>query len=325
MPQQKIIFDTDPGIDDAMALLYIARSPELQLVGVTTTHGNNGVDVTTRNALYLKQRFGLQAPVAAGAEKPLERVRRHSPTDIHGHNGLGDVPIPDNLSAQADPRPAWRFIVEETQRAPGEIVLVAVGALTNLALALKEDPQIAARVKGVVVMGGAFGVGGHSGNASPVAEANILSDPEAADAVFTAPWPVTVVGLDVTNETVMSEAFLRTLKAEGGEAGRFIWDITRVYEAFYRAQTGIEGIACHDCLAVAFVLDPTLFTLRHGPIRVVTDGLALGQTIQRHQKRRFAANAWDGHPAQAVCVGVDSARFLAGYSKAFGARSEAHA
>ena len=310
MARQKVIFDTDPGIDDAMALLLIHRSPALELLGVTTVLGNADIDTVTRNALYLKQRFAIAAPVARGADQPLKRPRSASPTHIHGRDGLGNISIPEKIDVAPDPRPAWQFIVDTVRANPGEVTLIAVGRMTNLALALQHDPGIAPLVKAVSIMGGAFGVNGHTGNVSPVAEANIIGDPDAADIVLTAPWKVTVVGLDVTHETVMTAAYLARLRDAAGADGRFIWDITRVYEQFYRDQVGLDGIACHDLLAVAYVLDPTLFTLREGPIRVVTEGIALGQTIQKHQNRKFRVDHWHEHPPQAMCTMVDSQRFL---------------
>jgi hypothetical protein len=186
----KIIFDTDPGIDDAMALLFIEASPALDLLAITTIFGNSDIETTTRNALYLKRRFGLSAPVYKGADKPLTRPRNPSPTFVHGENGLGDVELTGLVPAQPEAKPAHRAIIDIAREHPGEVTLVAVGPLTNLALALKADPEVATLLKAVVIMGGAFGVAGKPGNVTPVAEANIWNDPEAADLVFTAPWPV---------------------------------------------------------------------------------------------------------------------------------------
>jgi inosine-uridine nucleoside N-ribohydrolase len=321
MPRQKVIFDTDPGVDDAMALLYIDRCDALDLLGVTTVFGNVDIDAVTRNALYIKQRFGLAAPVARGAEQPLARPRSDSPSHIHGKNGLGDAPVPERMAIDPDPRPAWQFIIDTVRAHPGEVTLIAVGRMTNLALALREDPGIAKLVKSVSIMGGAFGTNGHSGNVSPVAEANIMGDPEAADAILTAPWPVTVVGLDVTHETVMTREYLSGLRDTAGDAGAFIWDTTRGYESFYRDLVGLAGIACHDSLAVAYVVDPSLFTTRPGPVRVVTEGIAQGQTIQKHLPRKYRVDHWEPHPAQTVCVGVDSQRFLEAYRRALSKRA----
>lgn len=311
MATKKVIYDTDPGIDDAMALLFLEGAADVDLVGITTVLGNHRIDVTTRNALFLKQEFKLTAPVAKGAGQPLVLEERDPPTHVHGENGLGDIPIPETLTVEAHPLPAHRFIIETVRAHPHEISIVAVGRMTNLALALREDPEIAGLVKEVIIMGGAFGYRGHSGNVTPVAEANIIGDPHAADEIFAASWPIVVVGLDVTQEAIMRTDYLERLREEAGHWGRFIWDISRFYEKFYRDSTPFDGIPVHDSSAVAYLLDPSLFTTRQGPIRVVTEGIAIGQTIQAPNTRRFPpGNAWEGRPDHSICIDSDADRFL---------------
>ena len=311
MATKKVIYDTDPGIDDAMALLFLEGAADVELVGITTVLGNHRIDVTTRNALFLKQLFKLSAPVAKGAGKPLVLEERDPPTYVHGDNGLGDIAIPETLDVEAHPLPAHRFIIETVRANPHEISIVAVGRMTNLALALREDPEIAGLVKEIIIMGGAFGYRGHSGNVTPVAEANIIGDPHAADEIFAASWPIVVVGLDVTQEAIMSTAYLERLRDEAGDWGQFIWDVSRFYENFYRSATGFDGIPVHDSSAVAYLLDPSLFTTRGGPIRVVTEGIAIGQTIQAPNTRRFPpGNAWEGRPEHLICIDGDADRFL---------------
>lgn len=311
----KIIFDTDPGIDDAMALLFIQASPALDLLAVTTVFGNADIDTTTRNALYLKHRFGLSAPVYQGTDKPLVRPRNPSPTFVHGENGLGDVDLSDHVPRQPEAKPAHQAIIDLARQYPGEVTLVAVGPLTNLALALKAEPEVATLLKAVVIMGGAFGVAGKPGNVTPVAEANIWNDPEAADLVFTAPWALTAVSLDVTTQVVMSPAYMDALEASAGPAGAFLNAISKPYAAFYGDRDGITGCCVHDAAAVAFVIDPSLFQLRRGSVRVVTDGVALGQTCQKVEGELFGPSAWDDQPIQAVTVAVDGARLLALYAE----------
>ncbi|UYG06577.1 nucleoside hydrolase [Halomonas sp. M4R1S46] len=306
----KVLFDTDPGIDDAMALLFLHRHPGLDLQGITTVHGNARTDTTTRNALYLAERFGLEVPVARGATEPLAMAKSAPPTVVHGDDGLGNVGLSFAPTRRPDPRPAYRLIIETMRRHPGEVTLIAVGPLTNLALALKEDPAIAGLVKEVVVMGGAFAIGGQGGNITPVAEANIHGDPHAADLVFTAAWPVTVVGLDVTHRVLMRNADFHRLREQGGEDGDFMWRISRHYVGFYSEREAIDGCYIHDSSAVAYVLDPSLFETRRGPVRAVRDGLAMGQTIQRPDDRDFPPNDWDGRPSQRVCVDVDGPRLM---------------
>lgn len=312
----KILFDTDPGIDDAMALLLLARDPRSELVGVTTVFGNASIETTTRNALALCERFGIDVPVAAGAGRPLVKELHGYPDMIHGLDGLGNVAPPAAQRRRAESASAERVIVDCARRHEGELTLVAVGPLTNLALALQLDPDLPRRVARVVVMGGAFGVGGQGGNITPVAEANIYGDPHAADAVFAAPWPVTLVGLDVTHRVHMSTDYLRALGEQGGDDGRYLWDVTRFYEAFYVSRTG-GGIYSHDPSAVVCALDPAAFTLRAGPVRVATEGIAAGQTIQVPRGAQFPVPHWDALPEQQVCVAVDSARVLGQFRDAF--------
>lgn len=308
-----VLFDTDPGIDDALALALLARHPRFDLLAITTVFGNASVDITTRNAQGLAALFGRDLPVARGADGPLEgKRRRGDATHVHGDDGLGGLakrlPAPTRA---LDPRPAHQLIVDLVNERPGEITLVAVGPFTNLALALRADPDIAAKVKQVVVMGGAFGLKGHGGNVSPVAEANIMADPEAADLVFTAPWSVTIVGLDVTQEVIMREADLARLQGRVDGAGDLLWQATRHYQQFYDARDSIGGIYAHDASAAAVLLDPRAFTLRAGPVRVALDGIATGQTIQDWRQEQRGDTPWSGQPVQQVCVDVDAARVLA--------------
>ena len=314
MARLKVIYDTDPGVDDAMALLLLARHGDIELVGITTCFGNATIDTTTRNALYLKELFGIAAPVSRGAAAPLATgIPTAPPTMVHGDNGLGNIAVPA-VAATTDPRPAAQLIVDLVRAHPGEITLVAVARMTNLALALALDPGIAPLLKAVVVMGGAFGRNGHFGNVSPVAEANIAGDPVAADIVFGAAWPLTIVGLDVTQEAVMTDEYIQALARDAGGDGRFLWDVSRFYAGYYtRNRHTLSGFAVHDSSAVAYALHPELFTLERGPVRVAVDGVARGQTILRPAGTLRFASAWDNRPDVNVCVGVDVAAFLAFY------------
>ncbi|WP_315853087.1 nucleoside hydrolase [Rhizobium terricola] len=302
----KVIFDTDPGVDDAMALLFLHHAPEIELVGITTTFGNGTIAQTTFNALYLVERFGMNVPVAQGAGKPLVGEPMDPPDFVHGVNALGDISLPGELTTAADPRPAHRFIIDTVRAAPHEITLVAVGRMTNLALALREDPEIAGLVKQVIIMGGAFGIAGVQGNVTPAAEANIIGDPEAADEICAAAWPITFVGLDVTQKTHMPTDYLSELADLGGESGRFIWDVSRFYEAFHQAG-GVPSIYVHDSSAVAYLLRPDLFETRTGAIRVSTTGITRGMTIQKPDTLAFPPGAWDDRPSHRACVSVDAA------------------
>ncbi|WP_019613827.1 nucleoside hydrolase [Psychromonas ossibalaenae] len=306
----KIILDTDPGIDDAMAIIFAEASPDIELMAVTTVFGNATIENSTRNALYLKQKYKLKADVAQGADKPLSRAPVGATTVVHGEKGLGTVEAPELLEVEADSRPAYQYIIDALTAEPGEITLVAVGPLTNLALALAAKPEIVDLVKEVVVMGGAFGENGHRGNVSPYAEANIYDDPHAADRVFSADWPVAIIGLDVTEESFFSSEYLDQLRDDAGQVGQFIWDVSRYYLKFYCERVGLEGCHVHDPSAIAYVINPQLFTMRRGPVRVVTEGPAAGYTIQKFEQRKYMHDQWKEGGSQLVGVKVQSESLL---------------
>lgn len=305
----KVIFDTDPGVDDAMALLFLHNHPEIDLIGITTVFGNASIETTTRNALFLKREWGIAAPIARGEGKTYNPMR--NPTDwpvmIHGHDGLGNIDVPETIDLPVDPRPAHRFIIETVRANPGEVTLIAVGRMSNLAYALKEDPGIAGLVKQVIIMGGAFDV---PGNITPAAEANIHGDPEAADVVMTAPWKVVVVGLDVTMKTVMTRKRLAELTAKNGRHLKLLSDISQFYIDFYGRHVKDEGMVVHDSCACIYLVAPDLFTTRSGAIRVVAGGIADGQTIQKPDARSFPPGNWDGLPSQQACIGIDAEKVM---------------
>jgi inosine-uridine nucleoside N-ribohydrolase len=305
---QKVIYDTDPGVDDAMALLFLHRHPGIDLLGITTVFGNAPVETTTRNALFLKREWDIAAPVARGAGVTVDpsRAARGWPTMVHGDNGLGNIEVPDTVDLPLDPRPAHRFIIDTVRAHPGEVRIVAVGRMTNLALALKEDPEIAGLVRDVVIMGGNFYV---PGNVSPAAEANIHGDPEAADIVLTAPWKVAVIGLDVTSVTIMSRGYLADMAAKGDAAVRLLDELSQHYIDFY-SHAVTNGMMVHDSCACVYVVAPELFSTVSGPVRVVCGGIADGQTIVRPNGRRFPPGDWDDLPSQIVCTGIESEKVI---------------
>jgi inosine-uridine nucleoside N-ribohydrolase len=241
---------------------------------------------------------------------------RIAPPAVHGANGLGDIAI-EEPRRTLDPRPAHRFIIDTVRARPGEITIVAIARMTNLARALIDDPGIAPLVREVIIMGGAFGTHGHVGNASPVAEANMLGDPHAADIVCAADWPVTMLGLDVTERVVMTPAYLERLRDRGGEAGRFIWECSRGYEVWHRDVDHIEGLFTHDPCAAICAVDPSAFTFREDPVRVAVDGIAEGMTLQRSRISQEADHPWRNARSQKVAVDVDVERVLAQYAEPF--------
>lgn len=305
----KVIFDTDPGVDDAMALLFLARHPQVNLLGVTTVFGNAAISVTTRNALFLREAFGFDAPVAQGAGVCFDPARETGdfPDFIHGANGLGDIALPDPAHLRPLDHPdAVGFIIDTVRAHPGQVSIIAVGRMTNLALALARDPGIAALVRDVTIMGGAFFV---PGNISPAAEANIHGDPEAADLVLTAPWKVHVVGLDVTGQTQMTRAELRAL-APKSPALTLLDALSQRYIDFYDRLIP-DAMLVHDTCACVHLVRPDLFTRTEGTMRVVCQGIATGQTILKPQGRPFPPGEWDDLPVQSAVTGVQADQVMA--------------
>jgi purine nucleosidase len=305
MPK-KIVIDTDPGIDDAMAILFALASPEIDVVGLTTIFGNVHTPQATQNALRLLEFAGRRdIPVAHGTELPLYGDLDGVADFVHGINGLGDIPHGEPAGTP-DARNAAQFIVDTVMADPGQVTLVPIGPLTNVALALALEPRIVDNVAEVVVMGGAATV---SGNVNPAAEANIYNDPHAADRVFTARWPrLTMVGLDVTEQVIMDEEYLRSLR--GSRMGAYLEEISRFYLDFYEHANGLRMCHTHDPSAIAYVIDPTLFRARVGPMRVIGEGLARGQTLWDRRQHWWGPHAWTGRPAVNVCLEVETERLL---------------
>lgn len=312
-----VILDTDPGIDDAMTFAFLKSRRDVRLLAITSVFGNADVATTTRNALYLADRFGIDVPVHAGASTPLGIPRRPVASHVHGLDALGNTGMADGFVGQASGETAHDAIVRLVRENPNEVSILAIAPLTNLALALRAAPDIAGLVREVVVMGGAFGYGSRRGNVSPVAEANIANDPHAADEVLGASWPVTMVGLDVTSQCILPAAVAADLANRGGADGRFLWDISRDYEQLYREHDGLEGGCIHDVAAAIRMVEPDLFRTISGPVRVVTEGIAIGQTVLRPEGTLFPAGAWDGLPSQRACIEVDSDTLLEIYQAAF--------
>jgi inosine-uridine nucleoside N-ribohydrolase len=310
----KVIIDADPGIDDAMAILFALASPALDVVGITTGFGNATIENATENALTVVGLAGSSVPVARGAERPLERELPPPPTFVHGADGLGQAGRQHPVGTALE-QTAAEFIVDMARRFPGEITLVPVGRLTNVALALEIEPRLPELIKEVVLMGGAARV---EGNVSPVAEANIHGDPHAADIVFNTPWKVTMVGLDVTTQVRMTDDRLRRIAESNPRLGEFVWAITRFYKGFYESE-GVEGgFYVHDPSAIAYVIQPELFQTETGRVRVASEGLAVGQTITTLGAPKEFWTPWLEAPDVSVCRGVDADALLNLYEKTVG-------
>ncbi len=295
---KKIIFDTDPGVDDTMALTFALRSPELEVVGVTTVFGNAAGPVTALNALRLVELEGFEhIPVARGADNAVVLPAMELGTMVHGDDGMGNTNPPPPKGKLLDMHAA-EFIVETVLANPGEITLVPVGPLTNIALALRLEPRIVDLVEEVVLMGGAAHV---PGNITPLAEANIYHDPHAAQMVFSANWQVTMVGLDVTHQVVMDNAYFDRLLAAHNPAVDLIRQILPFYRGFFDSVYGANGaIFTHDPSAVAYAIRPELFEVQKAPVIVETEGRCMGKTIVDDRNR------WVNYRASNVCIGVDA-------------------
>lgn len=302
MPPRKIIIDTDPGVDDAMAIFFALHSPELEVIGLTTIFGNVHTHLATTNGLKLLEIAGrTDIPVAKGADDPLAVPFGGPVPFVHGDDGQGNIFL-DPPTTKAIDQHAAGFIIDQVMRAPGEITLVPIGPLTNIALALRLEPRIAQNVREVVIMGGnAFS----AGNATPAAEANIHNDPEAADVVFGAPWQVTMVGLDVTHQVNMTRADLAEYERINTPDAQHIVRIVPHYRDFFERVNGIDGIYVHDSSAIAYLLDPSLFTTIERPVVVDMDhGVSRGKTWPAIGNEDVV-NTWTGRPNVRICTAVN--------------------
>ncbi len=316
-PQEsrKIIIDTDPGADDAMAILLALNSPELDVKALTVVAGNVVVEQGLENALKLVSLAGhCDIRVARGAEHPL--VQKLTTAEFfHGKDGLGDVELPAP-ACHADPRFAPDLIIELVHQYPHEITLVPVGPLTNIALAVAKDPSLVPLVKEVVLMGGAIS----GGNATAAAEANIYNDPEAARVVFEAGWPLTMVGLNVTERTRFTRADLNQLAKTHGRENDFAVRVLK-FMVDLGGKLGAEGTPMHDPLAVGAVIDRSLITTRDMRVDVETRGEhTRGETVaNRHNSsdrtvlrdNRYIIDGIENvQPNVHVAVDSDARRFI---------------
>jgi inosine/uridine nucleosidase len=273
---EKIILDCDPGHDDAVAILLAHGSPAIELLAVTTVVGNQTLAKVTRNALAVARVAGIvDVPFAAGAARPLLREVEVA-ASIHGDSGMDGPALPEP-AIELDPRHAVDLIIETVMaHEPGTVTLVPTGGLTNIALAARREPRIVDRVKRVVLMGG----GVHGGNWSPVAEFNIVIDPEAAAIVFSAGWDVTMVGLDLTHQALATPDVLARVAEVGTGPARFVGELLEFFTRTYRDAQGFDHPPVHDPCAVAHVIDPTVVRATRMPIVVETAGThTLGMTV----------------------------------------------
>lgn len=313
---RQVIIDTDPGIDDALALLLALRSPELRVEAITAVCGNVSLELATRNVFRVLSLLEEKErpPVARGTDRPLKR-ELHTATAYHGDDGLGNLdrclssdgsPRYPEPEIALDPRGAISLLLDIADRFPGEISLLALGPLTNVAQAILREPRRVRQLREIVLMGGAIS---SPGNVTAVAEFNIYTDPEAAQIVFRSGLPLTVVPLDVTRQVSLTRKMIQEeILPRGGRLARFLADTTaHPLEASQRLGD-VPAFHLHDPLAVGVALDPSLVRLEPLFVDVEIQGeLTLGMTVADLRSR--AANL-KGKPNAKVARAVEKDRFL---------------
>jgi purine nucleosidase len=313
--KHRVIIDTDPGTDDALAILLALNSPELKVEAITVVPGNVVAKQALDNALRLVSLANrCDVPVAAGAQHALNQLT-YIATYWHGKNGLADIELPAS-NCKVDPRFAADLIIELVHKYPHEITLIPVGPLTNIALAVSKDPSIVGLVKDIVIMGGSIS----GGNVNGAAEANIFGDPEAAAIVFNAGWMVTMVGSDIGERTLMNRKHLAQLESGHGPQNDVATKIAKFY--IERSEkNGWDGAAMYDPLAVSVAIDPTLVTLKDMHVDVELRGeFTRGETVA-NRNGSYENNVLHGDHYEIdgivqvknnarVAVGSDAERFL---------------
>ena len=278
MPPRPIIIDTDPGQDDAVAILLALASPEeIDVLGITAVAGNVPLPLTQRNARIvceLARRPDL--PVFAGCDKPLRR-KLVTAEHVHGKTGLDGPQLPDPTMPLQDAHGVEFIIGTVRAAAEGDVTLCPLGPLTNIATALQRAPEIAPRIREIVLMGGAYF---EVGNITPAAEFNIYVDPEAADIVFKSGIPITVMPLDVTHKALVTADRVTAFRKMGTHVGRMVAEWTDFFERFDKEKYGSAGAPLHDPCVIAYLLKPELFSGRHVNVEIETRSeLTMGMTV----------------------------------------------
>jgi purine nucleosidase len=276
METKHIIFDTDPGIDDSLAILLALASPELSVDGIVTVHGNVSTEQTTENALAILELAGAShIPVYKGCNLPLVKESLLSP-ETHGDKGLGyaNLPVP---ATKPQVKHGSDFLIERIMSQPNEITLVAIGPLTNVALALRKEPRIVENVKEVWVMGGAIQ---HAGNTTALAEFNTFVDPHAAHIVFHSGMPITLTPLDVTYQCIFTVDDLNRLLRIDSPITKYIADSTRFYMEFHDEYQSIQGCVINDPMTLALTFIPEICDYQNLVVDVdISTGVGLGNTF----------------------------------------------
>ncbi len=276
MKPKRIIIDTDPGIDDALAILLAIASPEIHIEGLTIIDGNCSVEQGVRNALSILELAGsTQIPIFKGCETPLVQPLLLAP-ETHGYTGLGYANLPEPQTKVRSGH-AIDFIIDTVMNNPGEISIVAIGPLTNLALAIRYEPRLVTNIKEIIIMGGAILAGG---NTTPLAEFNTYADPHAAHIVYHAGIPITLVPLDVTYKIIFTNELMQRLLVLPTAIPQFIADATRFYMEFHDEYQKIDGCVINDPLALAVCFRPDFVSVEEHFVDVdISGGVSMGKTF----------------------------------------------
>ncbi|CAN4118831.1 unnamed protein product [Withania somnifera] len=286
-----------------MAILMAFQTPEVEILGLTTIFGNATTKDATRNALILCETAGYpDIPVAEGSHESLKVGEPHVADFVHGSDGLGNLFLPSPNSKKIE-KSASEFLVDKVSEYPDEVSILALGPLTNLALAVKRDSNFASKVKRVVILGGSFFA---LGNVSPAAEANIYGDPEAADIVFTSGANIDVVGISITTQVTMTDDDLDELRQSEGKHAKFLCNMCKFYRDFHVKSEGVYGVFPHDPVTFVALVRPDLFTYKKGVVRVETQGICVGHTLMDlGLKKSNTSNPWTGYSPVSVAWTVD--------------------
>ncbi|MCI5072752.1 nucleoside hydrolase [bacterium] len=291
---QKVIIDTDPGIDDFLAIAVAQEAKAIDLLALTTVFGNVRIEQTTQNACYIAGLFDHSFKVIQGAQSPLDKSisGKRDSSMFHAKDGLGNIIHNKkiNLDHIVPSLTAAQYIVNKANELKGELNLISLGALTNIAMALELDPDLPKKIKQVVCMGGAVLT---QGNATPAAEFNFWSDPLAADKVISAGFNLHLVGLDVTQKIVLDDVFFDEMKTIKKPFINDLYEACQFYSQSYKEKVKIAGCRCHDPSAVMYFLKPELFNCITGATRVLSEGIGAGQTIlDQNSKHSSQKHAW---------------------------------
>lgn len=298
MDKIKIILDCDPGHDDAVAIMLAAKSPKIDLLGITVVAGNQTLENTERNARNIVQCLGIDVPVYAGCDRPMVREKMTA-GDIHGSTGL-DGPVFEPLTKELEKEHAVSFIIRTLMESDGDITMVTTGPMTNLGMAIRMEPKIVDKIKQIVLMGGAY----TNGNVTPAAEFNIIADGDAAYVCFTSGRPITMMGLDVTRQVLCYPSIVERMGKIGNKASKLFVDLMGHFCKSQKEVFGWEGGPLHDPVTIAYLIDPSVVEVK--PMNVQID-IRSTQSYGRTNCDYFGYQQLP--PTANVAIGIDAEKF----------------